>query len=278
MSVYDISGQELTSSYGKDGASLLNVYDVTGARIGLDTPEPDFFDTAIISVLPTATAPGTKQGACTDGTYIYMISGDFTNGTYYDLLKFDISGGTVMSKHFDGSQVNFGHGNDMTYNPNNGHIYVCTMLEDGSVIELDASDLSYVATHYVSDENGNPYKVYQIAFNRTTNRFLSAYWTGSNILIYDADWSYLSLVAAVAWPTGVTRQGCETDGIFFYRVGYNPNKIDVIRLSDGTRVKTITNPMSGEPETMLYDWSGNYYISRNATSNIVYVVQMFEEA
>lgn len=276
MGVYEVSGVGLEAAYSKDGVFLTDVYNRDGERIGMDTPEPQFLDTAVISTLPNAfSASGTKQGACTDGTYIYVISGDFTNETYYDLLKYRISDGNLTTQRFDGSQVNFGHGNDMAYNPSNGYLYICTMKSDGSVIVVDSTDLSYVGTIYLTNASGNPYAVWQFCFDRLTNHFLSV--NGNSILVYDQSWNLITAILIPAHPSA-TGQGCETDGTFFYRVTYNPNLIDVIRLSDGTRVKTITNPMSGEPETMLYDWSGNYYISRNATSNIVYAVQLFDES
>lgn len=237
-----------------------------------DLPQ-EFLDTAILTALPNVSVTGTKQGACTDGTYIYQCSGDSKNYTYMRVIKYKISDGTYSYVQFDGTP-NLGHANDMCYNPNNGYLYICTMLSDGSVIVLDSSDLSYVDTVYLENASGNPYAVWQFCFDRETNHFLSG--NDASILVYDQSWNYLSTIAIPQHPSA-TGQGCETDGTYFYRITYNPNYIDCIKLSDGTRVKTMTNPMSGEPETMMYDWNGNYFINKNvSTGTIFYRAQLFE--
>lgn len=274
MSVYNKSGVELSAAQAVNGTSLADVYNVSGERIGMDYVPPEFLDTVVLTGLSSVSVSGTKQGACTDGEYIYQTSGDTSNYTYMRIIKYKISDGTYSYVQFDGTP-NFGHANDMAYNPNNGYLYICTMLNDGSIIVLDSSDLSYVTTLYAVNNNGSAYAVWQICFDRVTNHFLSGY--GSKILVYDQSFNYLSYIS-IPGDLSATAQGCETDGVYFYKVTYNPNYIDAIKLSDGTRAKQITNPMSGEPETMMYDWNGHYYINKNvSTGQIFYSAQMFEE-
>lgn len=271
MSVYNISGTELPDAFSVSGSSLADVFDIGGNRIGFDT-EPTFLDTAVLTALSSVSTGGTKQGGCTDGQYIYQTSGNTSSYTYMNIIKYKIADGTYTTAGFNGTP-NFGHANDMCYNPNNGYLYICTMFDDGSVIVLDSSDLSYVGTIYLTDENGAAYTVWQFCFDRDNNCFYSAH--GSNYLVYDENWNYLRSIAMPAHPNA-TAQGCETDGDYIYRITYNPNYIDVAKV-DGTYVKTISLPMSGEPEAIMYGWDGKYYASRNTTGTIFYGVQLFSE-
>lgn len=267
MSFYTIDGLASDSAYDVDGLALPDVYDINGNRIGPRFMPPAFLDTAVLTALPTITVGGKKQGACSDGTYIYQACADTPNY----VIKYKISDGTFTYATFENS---FGHANDMAYNPNNGYLYICTMESDGSVIVLDSTDLSYVDTVYLVNGSGNAYAVWQLCFDQLSNRFLSV--NGNNICIYDQSFNYITSIAIPTHPDA-TGQGCETDGYYFYRITYNPNYIDVIKLSDGTRVKTMSNPLSGEPETMMYDWNGHYYINQYSTTQaLFYSAQLFE--
>lgn len=274
MSVHDINGSVITA-FDADGNTLPDVYDIDGNRIGPgDVPAPVFLDTAALTALPSINVSGNKQGACTDGEYIYQSAGDAATHTYMRIVKYKIADGSYTYVQYDGTP-NFGHANDMTYNPNNAYLYVATMLADGSVIVLDSADLSYVDIVHVKNGSGNPYSVWQMCFDRLSNRFLISNGK-SSICVYDESFRFMSQIDIPA-HLDATGQGCETDGYYFYRITYNPSYIDVVKLSDGTRVKTITNPISGEPETLLNDWNGHFYINQyNASKAIFYAAQIFE--
>lgn len=265
MNAYDKDGNVLNSAYSKDGTRLSVAYAADGTPITFD----DFLDTAVVTALTPMSLSGIKQGACTDGTYIYQIS--FTNNQYKTgtLVKYGISDGIYTTKTFD-ETIPFNHGNDMAYNPNTGHIYVAAMSSDGAVIELD-TDLNYVGTHYLVGPNGTTYQVWGLCYDRKTNRFLSEYGTG--LAVYDQSFNYLSWFEIPPHPSA-TGQGMETDGDYIYRVTYNPNLIDVATM-EGAYVATIDNPMSGEPETLMYDWAtGKYYVNKNESSGLFYEVQL----
>lgn len=268
MSVYDVHANRITSVYQQDAKRPLYAFDLDGDQVW--RYGPDLLNACVLTALPPISESGTKQGGCTDGVYIYQTSGDSANYTYMKLIKYKISDGTYTVKRFDGTP-NFGHANDMTYNPVDGYLYICTMLDDGSVIVINPDDLSYVKTVYVNDSNGNPYKLWQICYDRNTSQFLSAH--GNQFLFYDNEWNYLSSIDFPTHPNA-TGQGCETDGIYIYRVTYNPNLVDVATM-DGIYVKTMSNPMTGEPETMAYDWDGHYYIIKNSTTDVFYSAQLF---
>lgn len=272
MSVYNRSGQALGVVYNKNGLPLQAAYNKAGELIYPDTPvDPTvFLDTAIVTALPSISVSGIKQGGCTDGTYIYQIVFDSNQYTSGKFIKYKISDGTYTSTTFDGS-VDFGHGNDMAYNPNNGHLYVCTMKDDGSIVEL-TTEFTYVSTHYIIGKSGSPYKVWQFAFDRNTNHFLSA--NSSGMSVYDENWNYVSWFPMPTHPDA-TAQGAETDGEYVYRITWDPNYIDVAAINSGMYVKTISLPVSGEPESIMYNWTTQkYYISRNVASGLFSEVQL----
>lgn len=257
-SIYNYEGSAVKPAYAARGAQIRQAYALEGTPIPFDV----FKDTAVLTTLGNVSVSGTKQGACTDGEYIYQI----IIGTSFSFIKYKIADGTytTVSK---GSSIPFNHGNDMTYNPNNGHIYVASMSSDGSVMELD-KEFNLISTHYLVKGDGASYAVWGLCFDKNTGHFLSE--IGNTTMgVYDQDFNFLGSFSMPAHPSA-TGQGCETDGDYIYRVTYNPNLIDVATIR-GEYVATIANPMSGEPETMMYDWSDNkYYMNRNTSGSIFY--------
>ena len=275
--VYDVNGVVLTEAYSSNSTLLPSVYDINDVEIPFTTPDPSvFLDTAVITALPSISVSGIKQGACTDGTYIYQICFDSSSYTSGKFIKYKISDGTYTTTSFDGS-INFGHGNDMLYNPNNQHIYVACMTDDGAVQEL-TNTFEYVTTHYVIGQSGSTYKVWQFCYDQNTDRiYITNLKNGvTGMSIYDQNFNLLSWVQIPTHPEA-TAQGCETDGNYIYRVTYNPNYIEVCTI-DGEYVKTINNPATGEPETLSYNWdTGEFYLSKYAASNFFQKIQLYEE-
>lgn len=261
MKVYDEDGNVIDTAFSNDGTRLEQVFPFSGSPIKFDV----FRETAILTALPSISNSGNKQGACTDGTYIYQI----IIGTFA-FLKYNIQDGTYTSVS-GGSSVPYNHGNDMTYNPNNQHIYVAAMSSDGAVMELD-TDFNYIRTHYLVRADGTPYPVWGLAFDQNTNHFLSEEGN-TTMAVYDQDFNYLYSFTMPDIPSA-TGQGMETDGEYIYRVWYNPNTIDVSTM-DGELVARINNPMSGEPETLMYDWiHGKMYINRNSAAELYWKIQL----
>lgn len=226
-----------------------------------------------LTALPAYAASGQKQGACTDGKYIYQCSGDASNYTYMSIIKYNIATMEIVSTTTFNGTPNFGHANDMTYDPVTGYLYVCTMLSDGSVIRIDSKDMSYVDTLTLIKGTGETYPVWQLAFDRVTRKLIVA--VNTEYRIYDPDGTYIGAVTLDS-PIDATAQGMETDGVYIYRITYNPNCIDVCDM-DGTRIDTYNIPISSEPETMMYDWMGTYYLTRYGTSDgQFYIVDLME--
>jgi len=260
MSVYKKDGMQVGAVYRLDGTQILDyAYRLDGSEI----PLANFRPTAVVSQLGSIKISGIKQGGCTDGTYIYQTCGDTANYTYLDILKYKISDGTYTTKHFVQSEVDFGHANDMTYNPNNNRLYIPTMYADGSVIVLNASDLSYVETLTIINANGNPFRCWQLCFNRDTNEFLSP--ANTKVYFYDQNLHLLRSVDIPPLPDGYDWQSAETDGEFIYRLAY-PNSVFVYTVS-GDYVATIALPISGEAESIMYDWHGHFYIGKYTMGN-----------
>lgn len=272
MIVYDKNGYFYRTAYAADGVPLSNAYKVDG-----DSVQDELFrQVAIVGQLPAYTTSGLFQGACTDGEYIYQICFDSNAYTTGKFIKYKIADGTVTTKTFNAS-IPYNHGNDMCYNPNNGHIYVAAMSADGAVMELD-TDLNYIKTHYLVGPNGNPYAVWALCFDRLTNQFYSEH--GGGEAVYDQDLSYVGWFETPSRPSA-TAQGQETDGKYIYRIFYNPNSIEVCTV-DGVFVCSIGLPLvrpsgsnPGEPETLMYSWTnGEYYVNTNFMAQLFYIVDL----
>lgn len=192
-----------------------------------------------------------------------------------NLVKLEIETGEIVSTvEFTNSNLPFGHANDMTYDPVTGYLYLATMLSDGSVIRFDSEDLSYVDTIYLLKGTGEPGKVWQIAFNRVTRQLIVT--AVDEYRLYDPDGQYIS-THQLATKINATEQGMETDGVYLYRITYAPSCIDVCDM-DGTRIKTYDFTVPGEPETMMYDWAGTYYLTTTNTSNGLFHTADFMES
>lgn len=263
MGVYNKNGFSLNSVYLDDGSVLPAAYATDGTLL---TWDGSFLATAIVTPLTgNMYITGNRQGACTDGTNIYQFCFSSPRGVTYN-----ISAGTHSTVALN-SSVEFGHGNDMAYNPNNQHIYVAAMTNDGAVQELDTS-WNYITTHYLVNDAGNPYPVWGLCFDQKTNHFLSEIGN-TKMAVYDQNFNYLSYFDMPSIPSA-TAQGCETDGAYIYRVWYKPNTIDVSTMT-GEYVTSIINPMEGEPESLIYDWENDrYFINRNTTRELFYRIQL----
>lgn len=245
MDLYNTKGAPLKKAYSADGVELSEAYRADGRPISF----VEFLPTASLTELSSVSLSGYKQGACTDGEYIYHIKIQPSVG-----IKYKISDGTYTTKTLSPDIYN--HGNDMAYNPNNKHIYIAPMSSDGSVVECD-NEWNYIATHYLVNHLGSNYNIWRLCFDRETNHFYTQF--GSYLEVYDEEFNYLGISSLPSHPS-TTEQSMETDGYYLYRLCYNPNFIDVSRLEDGLQVKIIEVPVSAEPEAIMYDWQGKFYL------------------
>ena len=275
---YDvIADANMTVSCSKGADNLLRIEvnktsafnGTNNTPIGVEINQCDvsFGESATITPLSSVPISGVKQGGCSDGTYLYQVSAtnDYDTMTF---IKYKISDGTYTTTVFTGE--NFGHANDMTYNPNDGNIYIATSNAEVPVIVMKASDMTIVRTIMIQDANGNVYAPYMICYDRTHSRFYTQ--CKNDLLVYDNNMNYVSSVPLSTLPEG-TQQTMETDGTYVYRMVYNPNFIQVSYLS-GNDDGLFQIPMTGEPEGIMYDWNGNWYLSRNTSGDVFYSMTM----
>lgn len=257
MRVYDVNGNPLSSAYDVEGRALSAVYDVEGNllnRIVLsdETTITDFYTSTLVQ----------PQGGCIDdngNVYACFYSAGI-------MFKHNLNTGAEMQKTF--TPEAYGHANGMTYNPNTGYLYLASMNDTGEVFVLNTTDLSLVDTLYAKDSGGAVFNCWNIAYDRTRERFVTM--SGGTIYFFDDNFDLISTGAYDPndWP--YTRQDIETDGVYIYALSFNPNAIFVFDMS-GRLVKQIANTaFSGEPESMCYDWINNiYYIEGKSTYYVV---------
>lgn len=251
----------------------MSVYDMSGkviADLGGITDISNFRNIAYLKLLYTQ-ANGTVQGACTDGTYIY-----YTFSSSSTVIKYNILTKEVTSKSYASGLL--GHANDMTYNPNTGHIYVTVMDDAGTIVEIDAETLEYVESHILTDGDGNVIETHGIAYDRSNNRFITADVNskGKNYSIFTSDFVYVKTIITTRTES-YTLQGIETDGEYIYRMLWdNTNARNFIYVwgFDAKLIKIIELPDANEVETTMYDWNGNWYASFNTSSGGGFIYYM----
>lgn len=272
MAIYSIGGSELSAAYNKDGTSLQYAYNVQGVDVfSQQTVAPDFLETAELTPLTAITPPSyitSYQGACTDGTYIYQALHGRNS-----IMKYKLSDGT-WTEHSLSSVASIGHANDMTYNPNNGKIYIATNSTDGTILEIDSSTMEYTRAYVAVDSDASPVTLWQLFYDRTTNRF----YVGENsntYKIYDSSFHYIK-TETYADRIEATSQGDETDGTFIYRLFYNPDRIQVLSKQTKEQIALIALPRIAEPESIPYDWNGNWFATYNAQGGSIFYRAVLE--
>lgn len=234
----------------------MSIYNVNGEKLSVS--ENKYLDTAVVyQMYADETSTGDMQGGCADGQFIYyaVISSK-------KIYKYEILTGTLTSS----SAISvLDHANSMTYNPDTGKLYVCTMDDAGSIVVVDADTLAYESTIVLTDGT-NPVLTSGIAYDRTNHRYVCSY--GANYYLFDANFGYLSTFAPER-PSGYTFQGLETDGnVIFRPMWMRSNNTNVVAVYDfsGNAIATINVPVSLELEEVMYDWNGNYYLGINRPS------------
>lgn len=236
MPIYDIAGNIIS-----DAGSVGNIY----------SKSPSFYG--------FATDSGTMQGGCTDGTYIYYI---ITSAN--KLVKMDIATKTKTTVTY--SSGLYGHGNDMTYNPLTGKIYIVTMA-NGVIRQVNPSTMADEGEIVPLDAGGNIVTSSGLAYDRVNNRYIIS--SGDKYTIFDSSWTFIktfTLAAGSRW----TYQGLETDGTYIFRPIWDSTtyECDILVLDmDGNTQTQIILPTlaSREIETLVNDWNGCWYAIYNGS-------------
>lgn len=194
------------------------------------------------------------QGGCTDGTYLYFYvkaRSEAENGTLVKLKLSDFS--TVKT-----AQLGLYHGNDMTYNPDTGLLYVATMYRSGDTSRVDIINpetLTKIDSKYV------PMYISALAYEPTRRLFIGA--AGGTLNKYllhlnDAgDFIHVGTITESQSPSvsddAWSSQGITCDSAFIYHIfTYTSTRIEIFNWNGdymGTISKTITysgNTMEAE--------------------------------
>lgn len=244
------------------------IYDIHGNTISTDAVFPDLlrYD-AFLHQLLAESGSGTMQGACTDGEYIYYLY--YTSNT---IKKYNISTGEVTSVYYASGL--YGHGNDMTYNPNTDRIYITVMDDAAHIAVVNPSTLEQVEQFVLYGEGGAVQPCHGIAYDRINNRYVVANATtisgtyGQRYSLYDSSFNFVRTIVMPA-PESWTIQGIETDGVYIYRaLRDSTNNTNYVKVYDydGNYIKTISVKNSAELETIMNDWNGNWYCNFNTSA------------
>ena len=237
------------------------IYDVNGNALS---------DTALLQSAKRkeifSTSSSQTQGSCIDDSG-NIYTAQYSAGVW---VKYNVYSGTSTTYSFTGNA--YGHMNDLAYNPNNGYIYCASMNNTGEVYVFDPANMSLVNTVYALDANGNPYGMSNLAFNRSTNQFVSIYSNNQEMYFYNTSFQYVKHIAITNYYSSGTRQGGETDGTYFYHV-VSPNSnnsvivpytLGGVRATDPIPVYPSSSP---EFEAMCFDWiNKRYFLQSYANS------------
>lgn len=227
------------------------IYDVNGNRIdGGGAGGSAFRTKAYLYKLKNLN----DQGICTDGTYIYSTDGS-------NLRKYGI-----LDKSSTSAEVSYNHGNDMTYNPQTGYLYVATMSSGQGIAVADASTLEHIEYIDIKDGSNTSVSASQVAYDRINDRYIVG--VGSMFYIYDNEFNYVS---SFDGKHGGTHQGIETDGTYIYkcRSGVSGRGIVQVIDFDGGTVAQI-DVTSNELESITWDWSENWYCNTKNSQGLYY--------
>lgn len=228
----------------------MSIYDVNGNEIITGGGAVAFRKSAYLYKLKNLN----DQGICTDGTYIYSSDGS-------NIRKYGILDKTASS-----ASVSYAHGNDMTYNPTTGRLYIATMTSGQGIAVADASTLEHIEYIDVKDGSNASVAVSQIAYDRTNNRYICG--VNSVFYIYDSAFNYIS---SFDGQHGGVHQGIETDGIYIYKCRSNVNGRGIVQVLDfsGNTVAQI-DVTGNELESITWDWNGNWYCTTKNSQGLYY--------
>lgn len=211
-----------------------------------------------------------NEGACTDGTYIYWMRAN--NFETYELCKYNLSTGEFTAVSYTG-EVSLGHGNDMTYDPETGYIYIVPM-EAGKILVFD-TNWNYIET--ITTALSLSWN--QIAYSRTTGTFFVSA-NVNRIYEYDKEFTTAKQIILDTYPTLSTylvSQGMEIDGRYIYCL-YNIKSSSTTTTSNiiyvydlnGYFIKTIAVAVAAEAESICNTWQNDmmYLFCNNSSKRL----------
>ena len=201
------------------------------------------------------------QGGCSVGKYLYtcMVEDERLKIAKCVVVKIDLENGTVAGYS---EELEMGHANDMTYNPDDNTIVVayCT---DGSILKiLDADTLKLKDTVRLQHCG-----VFSISYDP-----IRKYYVGPchNYINYvNSDFSFIRKVPYK--NNGNPKQGVFSDGTYMYMLEYWRNPYDqedmrnvllVYDLDTAELVNQVDLGIRCESENITW-WNGKFYVTCN---------------
>lgn len=207
-------------------------------------------NTKLVGACPAVGSLIVGQGACSDGTYVYIVnrtSDDSGAVVYkYRLSDFTLVGQTV--------QFNGGHCNDMTFDNDNNRVVLAHGQSEGKILTMiDA------ATMRVTGNVDIPVGSGAITYNANKKQYAISQG-GTTLYIADPNFNVLKSFAR-SDKTGYTAQGMGSDDDYIYfPMSGSKDNILVVYDWNGNYVRTITVNTTMESESLFFV-NGTYYIN-----------------
>ena len=199
------------------------------------------------------------QGGCTDGTYIYYYVTTSSGATSGPIIKKTLTGTSYVIK----KTLSLGHGNDMTYNPDTGLIYVATQIQtDDGLCRIDVIDpetLTKTGSKYIDRY------VSAIAYDKYRKSFIGAYNSKEMYEMKLNENDEFEIIRTILCSksdyvgSSYDSQGIACDSGFIYHSwSYPPQiKIEVFNWAGtymGTISKSVSTTIGGTSRSMEVEW------------------------
>lgn len=204
------------------------------------------------------------QGACTDGTYVYVLKTDLADGSpnaavtenngpdQTRVIKIDPKTKTVVAV---GPIISVAHANDLTYNPNTGKLYSAWCSADASIYSVINPDTLNVEKNVDLKRD-----FFSIAYDSETDRYVLAKSgqaaNNFSLIVCDGNLNYVSEFETERF--GYTAQGIFCDAKYIYytqscRSGLGTKgSIITVHTWDGELVCVMRIDNSDEIESMFW--------------------------
>ena len=251
------------------------------------------------------TVGGAPNGSCYIGNdRIIVYLSDFTNSNVGKLRCYNLSTYTIAWEH----SITAYHGNSITYNPNNNHIYICGCIDNttsaaiNSIIEIDLDNPGVIIREFSLPAVTS---CYSLTYDKDANEFYAVAYTGTTAgtadMLYVFNGSLTEVVRSVqledypAVTYKLSTQGAQLalDGVVYiptysptFRAiyGYNPVTGKIVSISS---IPDIINDCRsvGEIQSIVYDYDNDRFIVGSCLyvtgtykyySNMYFEVDMFK--
>lgn len=207
--------------------------------------------------LPGKDGYDVQQGACTDGTYAYMvlenqkILDDAGNQVSWDVIyKIDMSTWEVVDQT---EPLYLDHANDMTYNSKTNQLLVIhCYVNTNRISVIDADTMEFVESFDID------YGMFSICYNESRDQYVIGIKSTYDFAILDSDFKMVNNFIGV--DPGYTKQGMDCDDDYIYFVMYEDNSLLCYNWNG---VYCGCYRLKGLPQESeaMFNTNGNYYVT-----------------